>query len=106
MLDWSKSLYETEERSTRDLSPTNGKKVYSRDEQGQFAKPVGLSDFGGLPIELQERILVDVAATRLQTSNILKEVYDTLATVCQDWREMVGSTWFYEKFTRLAFARG
>jgi len=79
-------------------------KFYTRDEHGQFVKPV--FNFGSLPVELQERILVDVAATRLQTSNTLKEVYDTLATVCQDWRKMVCSRVFLEKFTQLAFARG
>jgi len=63
-------------------------------------------NFGVLPRELQERILVDVAATRLLTGGPLKEVYDTLATVCQDWREMILSRWFREKFTRLAFVRG
>jgi len=89
---------------SRSVSIYKRKKIYTRDEHGQFAKPV--FNFAGLPVELQERILVDVAATRLQTSNRLKDVYDTLATVCQDWREMVCSMWFCKKFTQLAFARG
>jgi len=75
-----------------------------RDKLGQFAKPV--LNFGSLPVELQERILVYVAATRLQTSHSLKDVYDRLATVCKDWSVMVRSTWFREQFTRRAIARG
>jgi len=35
-------------------------KFYTRDEHGQFAKPI--FNFESLPIELQERILVDVTA--------------------------------------------
>jgi len=71
---WSSSIYKL-------------RKFFTRDEHGKFAKPV--FNFGSLPVELKERILVDVAVTRLQTSKILKEVYDTMATVCQDWRRMV-----------------
>jgi len=65
----------------------NRRKFYTRDEPGQFAKRI--FNFGDRLVELQERILVDVAATRLQTGSMLNEVNDTLATVCQDRRQIL-----------------
>jgi len=73
--------------------------VFNRDASGPF-------EFGSLPRELQEMILLKVAVTRRLSCWISRPLYRDLALVSHAWSEMISDPWFDKQVIQQAYQRG
>jgi len=73
--------------------------IFNRDVQGQF-------EFGSLPRELQEMILLKAAVTRRLSCRTSCSLYRDLALFSHAWSEMISDPWFDEQVKQKAYQRG
>jgi len=88
------------------LRPNRYKKqnIYSRDSLGRFSRDV--FQFGNLPTEIQEMILLKAAVTSHLSSKKLGATYKMLASVSQAWKEMTSRPTFQQRVKRQAYRKG
>jgi len=85
--------------------PAEARRPFARDEYGRF-NTIGQFQFALLPIEIQPKVLIEVAVARRLAVDSFDEVYEDMGRVCKLWKSMIEAPLFLEKVMERVFRRG
>jgi len=85
--------------------PTEARRPFYRDEYGRF-NTIGQFQFALLPIEIQQKVLIEIAVARQLAVDTFDEVYEDMGRVCKLWKNMIDALLFLEKVKERVFRRG